>query len=66
MRRHATLGRRLSMESASILADAAAVRCPVHGAGGVAGDADPDEHVEQIKRYIDLGFRHLDLPCSGF
>src|SRR5690606_34248729 len=26
---------------------------------------DPDEHVEQIQRYIDLGFRHLAFHAPG-
>ncbi|WP_159500246.1 glucose-6-phosphate dehydrogenase (coenzyme-F420) [Microbacterium sp. 18062] len=27
---------------------------------------DPDEHVEQISRYVDLGFRHLVFHDPGF
>jgi coenzyme F420-dependent glucose-6-phosphate dehydrogenase len=26
---------------------------------------DPDEHVEKIKAYIDLGFRHLVFHAPG-
>ena len=26
---------------------------------------DPDEHVEKIRHYLDLGFRHSGVPCAG-
>ena len=45
----------------------AAVRCAADRARRVAVDrvsSDPEEHVERIKPYLDMGFTAPRLPCS--